>query len=79
MLSVATDRVSVFDVVLENGIPGKGIMLTTLSSFWFDYFGEQFNHHLVSTDVDDVPGLTEMSAICYVVGLCCAARRGFTG
>ena len=60
LLSVATDRVSVFDVVLENGIPGKGIMLTTLSSFWFDYFSEQFNHHLVSTDVDDVPGLTEI-------------------
>ena len=60
LLSVATDRVSVFDVVLENGIPGKGIMLTTLSSFWFDYFSEQFKHHLVSTDVNDVPGLTEI-------------------
>ena len=60
LLSVATDRVSVFDVVLENGIPGKGIMLTTLSSFWFDHFSEQFKHHLVSTDVNDVPGLTEI-------------------
>ncbi len=59
LLIVATDRISAFDVVLENGLPGKGVVLTQISRFWFDYFGERVNHHLVSTDVADVPGLTD--------------------
>jgi len=59
LLIVASDRVSVFDVVLSNGIPGKGALLTRISRFWFDYLGQSFTHHLVSTDVADIPGLTE--------------------
>jgi phosphoribosylaminoimidazole-succinocarboxamide synthase len=59
LLIIATDRVSVFDVVLGNGIPGKGVMLTQISKFWFDYFSGQFQHHLVSTDANDIPGITE--------------------
>ena len=59
LLIVATDRISAFDVVLENGLPGKGVVLTQISRFWFDYFGEKVNHHLTSTDVADVPGLTD--------------------
>lgn len=58
VLIVATDRVSVFDVVLANGIPGKGKLLTDLSRFWFEHFTGQFDHHLVSTDPDDLEGLT---------------------
>lgn len=58
VLIVATDRVSVFDVVLKNGIPEKGKLLTRLSSFWFEFFDDQFDHHLVSTDPGDVRGLT---------------------
>lgn len=58
VLIVATDRVSVFDVVLANGIPGKGVLLTQISSFWFDYLGSRFDHHLISTNVGDVPGLS---------------------
>ena len=38
LLIIATDRVSVFDVVLANGIPGKGVMLTKISEFWFNFF-----------------------------------------
>ena len=59
VLMVATDRVSVFDVVLANGIPGKGKLLTTLSRFWFEFFTGQFSHHLVSTDPGDIDGLSE--------------------
>lgn len=59
LLIVATDRVSAFDVVMANGLPGKGIVLTQISKFWFDYFGDDVSHHLLSTDVADVPGLTE--------------------
>ena len=57
ILIVATDRVSVFDVVLENGIPNKGVMLTKISKFWFDFFDGKFRHHLVSTEPDDINGL----------------------
>ena len=57
LLIVATDRISAFDVVMQNGFPGKGIVLTQISKFWFDYFGDRFSHHLISTNVDDVPGL----------------------
>jgi len=51
LLVVASDRVSAFDHVLEPGIPDKGILLTTLSLWWFDRL--QFPNHLV--DVQDVP------------------------
>lgn len=59
LLIVATDRISAFDVVLGTGLPGKGVVLTQISRFWFDYFGEKVIHHLISTDVADVPGLTD--------------------
>jgi phosphoribosylaminoimidazole-succinocarboxamide synthase len=59
LLIVATDRISAFDVVMANGLPGKGIVLTQISRFWFDYFGDTVPHHLLSTDVGDVPGLSD--------------------
>ena len=59
LLIVATDRISAFDVVLANGLPGKGIVLTQLSRFWFERFGNSYAHHLVSTDAADIPGLDE--------------------
>ncbi len=58
LLIVATDRISAFDVVLANGLPGKGVVLTQISKFWFDYFADTVPHHLISTEVEDVPGLT---------------------
>ena len=59
LLIVATDRVSAFDVVLNTGLPGKGIVLTQISKFWFDFFSDDVNHHLVTTNVNDVPGLSD--------------------
>ena len=63
ILIIATDRVSVFDVVLQNGIPGKGVMLTQISKFWFDFLEKEledsFRHHLVSVDANDIEGLNE--------------------
>lgn len=58
LLIIATDRISAFDVVMQNGLPGKGVVLTQISRFWFDMFAEQVPHHLISTDVADVPGLS---------------------
>jgi phosphoribosylaminoimidazole-succinocarboxamide synthase len=55
LLIVATDRISAFDVVMPNGIPDKGKILTALSLFWFARFGGDFENHLLATDVEDFP------------------------
>lgn len=55
LLIVATDRISAFDVVLPNGIPDKGHILTSLSEFWFNTMEDLVSHHLISTDVTDFP------------------------
>jgi len=55
LLIVATDRISAFDVVMANGIPYKGIILTQISLFWFDFFSGQVEHHLISDDVKSFP------------------------
>lgn len=47
LLIVATDRISAFDVVMPNGIPGKGKILTAMSIFWFDYTKELVENHLL--------------------------------
>jgi phosphoribosylaminoimidazole-succinocarboxamide synthase len=49
LLLVATDRISAFDCVLSPGIPGRGVILTQLSNFWFDRFADVPNH-LLATD-----------------------------
>jgi phosphoribosylaminoimidazole-succinocarboxamide synthase len=55
LLIVATDRISAFDVVMANGIPCKGIVLTQISKFWFDFLAGQVEHHLLSDDVSALP------------------------
>lgn len=58
LLLVASDRISAFDVVMNQGIPGKGQVLTETSAFWFDELGAVCPNHLLSCDVDswdDVP------------------------
>jgi phosphoribosylaminoimidazole-succinocarboxamide synthase len=54
---VASDRISVFDVVLPTGIPHKGEVLTQISAFWFEWLGDQVEHHLSSLVMskDDLP------------------------
>jgi phosphoribosylaminoimidazole-succinocarboxamide synthase len=59
LLMVATDRISAFDVVLPNGIPDKGRILTQLSAFWFERTGGIVPNHFIrlidSTEAEDVP------------------------
>lgn len=55
LLIVATDRVSAFDVVLPNGIPGKGKILTQISLFWFDKVKDIVENHIVSSNVREFP------------------------
>jgi phosphoribosylaminoimidazole-succinocarboxamide synthase len=54
-LMVTTDRLSAFDVVLPDGIPGKGRVLTQISAFWFKEMEPLVGNHLISTDVADFP------------------------
>ncbi len=55
LLFVASDRISAFDVVLPNGIPGKGEVLTQMSLFWFDFLKPVIDNHLVTANVDEYP------------------------
>ncbi|HDY66073.1 MAG TPA: phosphoribosylaminoimidazolesuccinocarboxamide synthase [Phycisphaerae bacterium] len=55
LLIVATDRISAYDVVMPNGIPDKGRVLTQLSAFWFGMFGEIIPNHLISVTMKELP------------------------
>jgi phosphoribosylaminoimidazole-succinocarboxamide synthase len=55
LLLIASDRISAFDVVLPNGIPGKGKVLTQISLFWFRQMEGIVKNHIVATDVDEFP------------------------
>jgi phosphoribosylaminoimidazole-succinocarboxamide synthase len=55
LLIVTTDRISAFDVIMNEGIPDKGLVLTEISKFWFEKMGDIIPHHIVSTNVDDFP------------------------
>jgi len=55
LLIVTTDRISAFDVVLPNGVPDKGKVLTAVSCFWFDRLADVVPHHLITADVDEMP------------------------
>jgi phosphoribosylaminoimidazole-succinocarboxamide synthase len=55
LVLVATDRISAFDSVLSPGIPGRGVILTQLSTFWFRQFADRVPNHLLATDLADFP------------------------
>jgi phosphoribosylaminoimidazole-succinocarboxamide synthase len=87
-LFVATDRISAFDVVLSPGIPDKGTILTQLSNFWFEKFG-QIDNHLLQTDFDRFPshvraheelrGRSVIVKRCSVIPVECVARGYLVG
>lgn len=55
LLMVATDRISAYDVVMDDAIPGKGKILTDLSLFWFELLGDIVENHLITASVDEYP------------------------
>jgi len=60
LLLVASDRISAFDVVLPEGIPGKGAVLTRLSNYWFRWLSAQKNslsNHLITADFEQFPAI----------------------
>ncbi len=55
LLIVASDRVSAYDVVLDEGVPGKGRVLTQISRFWFERLRDIAPSHYITTDVARFP------------------------
>ncbi len=55
LLIVATDRISAFDVVLPNGIPDKGKVLTKMSLFWFNLLKDVVKSHLITAKITEMP------------------------
>ena len=55
LLLVASDRISAFDVIMPNGIPRKGEVLTQISHFWFEKFSSLVPNHLVAKAGDPLP------------------------
>mgnify|MGYP005849312589 FL=1 len=55
LLIVSTDRISAFDVIMNQGIPFKGIILTKISEFWFNFVKDIIPNHMITTNVDEFP------------------------
>jgi len=55
LLIIATDRISAYDVVMPNGIPDKGRVLTQISVFWFEMLADLAPNHLISAAMGDLP------------------------
>ena len=55
LLMVATDRISAYDVVMDDPVPGKGQILTQMSLFWFSLLGDIVPNHLITADVSQYP------------------------
>jgi len=59
LLLVSTDRLSAFDVIMNQGIQYKGMVLTKISEFWFNFTKDIIPNHLITTDVDEYPAECE--------------------
>jgi len=57
LLMVATDRISAYDVVMADPIPGKGKVLTEISLFWFKLLADIVPNHLISAEIDQFPAI----------------------
>ncbi len=88
LLIVATDRISAYDVVMANGIPDKGRVLTQISLFWFNKLADLTPNHLLSTALTDLPnefrseefdGRFMLCKTCQVVPIECVVRGYLAG
>jgi len=55
LLLVSTDRISAFDIIMNQGIPYKGMVLTKISEFWFNFTKDIIPNHFITTNVDQYP------------------------
>jgi phosphoribosylaminoimidazole-succinocarboxamide synthase len=83
LLFVASDRLSVFDVVLGETVPDKGRVLTATSTFWFDELSDVLPNHVVATDVPDLPdewvGRTTLARRAEMLKIECIVRGYLSG
>ena len=80
LLLVASDRISAFDYILPTTVPGKGVILTDLSMFWFKKFEGLVPHHILSTDVpSEVTGRAVIVKPLQMFPIECVARGYLTG
>ena len=94
VVMVATDRLSAFDVVMPTPVPGKGIVLTQISDYWFrmihQKLSHRLSHHVISSEPRDIPGLSEVDRMtiarrvtvgkrCAVVPIECVVRGYLAG
>ncbi len=80
LLMVASDRISIFDFVLDTTIPDKGEILTRMSLWWFDQLADLVPHHVISTDVPDA--VRGRAVVCQRLDMYpveCVARGYLTG
>ncbi|MCU1488212.1 MAG: Phosphoribosylaminoimidazole-succinocarboxamide synthase [Actinomycetia bacterium] len=83
LLIVASDRMSAFDVIMNEKIPDKGRILTAFSAFWFDHLSDVMPSHLVATDVPDLPeewvGRVQLVKRAEMLPIECIVRGRLTG
>lgn len=80
LLMVASDRISIFDFVLDSTIPDKGELLTRMSLWWFEQLADLVPHHVVSTDVPEaVRGRAVVCERLDMYAVECVARGYLTG
>src|SRR3954452_6122730 len=80
LLMVASDRISIFDFVLDTTIPDKGEILTRMSLWWFDQVADLVPHHVLSTDVPaEVRGRAVICERLEMYPVECVARGYLTG
>ena len=80
LLMVASDRISIFDFVLDTTIPDKGAILTRMSLWWFEQLADLVPNHVVSTDVpDEVKGRAVRCEKLAMYPVECVARGYLTG
>jgi len=90
LVLVSTDRISCFDQVLKNGIPGKGKVLTSITKFWLDTLCKEIPTHFLSDDIKEMPkpfcdqpeifaGRTMMVEKCHVLPIECIVRGYVSG
>jgi len=88
LLLVTSDRISAFDVIMDEPIPDKGRVLTAMSAFWFELFADLVPGHLISTDLADLPPQAQLPELEGRVMLCrraemlpieCIVRGHITG
>ncbi len=76
LLMVTSDRISAFDVVMDEPIPDKGRVLTAMTAFWFDHLDGVVSSHLLSTSVDDLsPAVRSAAADADLAGRVMLCRR----